>query len=172
MVPATKSSATGRPRLCELKRNQELDSDREEVDIERFWRQRPDWMAINHKECIIYIIEFKRTMDLQPSFKANAETRTTRQHEWLAQTLTKVGARSGWKVQVIIFTGGTMGSVEVEGVENNLKTLDVKKKAWGLIRKQHARALLEAHDEVLRGKCRCCAHTRATAQCRFSPAGR
>ena len=89
-------------------------------------------------------------MDLRPSFKANAETRTTRQHEWLAQTLTKVGARSGWKVQVIIFTGGTMGSVEVEGVENNLKTLDVKKKAWGLIRKQHARALLEAHDEVLR----------------------
>ena len=30
----------------------------------------------------------------------------------------------------------------------------------------------EDYLKVLRGKCRCCAHTRATAQCRFSPAGR
>ena len=43
-----------------------------------------------------------------------------------------------------------MGSVEVEGFEGNLKILDVKKKAWSSIRKQHARELLEAHDEVLR----------------------
>ena len=44
-----------------------------------------------------------------------------------------------------------MGSVEIERFdENNLKALDVKKKEWGHIRKSHARALLEAHDEVLR----------------------
>ena len=51
--------------------------------------------------------------------------------------------------QVVVFKGGTMGSVEIEGFENNLKALDVKKKEWAHIRKLHARALLEAHDEVL-----------------------
>ena len=106
-------------------------------------------MAVNHDKRIIYVIEFKRTMDLRPSFQANAEARATRQHKWLAQTLAKVGARSDWKVQVIIFTGGTLGSVEIERFENNLKALDVKKKEWAHIRKLHARALLEAHDEVL-----------------------
>ena len=131
----------------ELERNQELGRDQEEADIEKFWRQRPDRMAV--KQNIIFI-EFKRTMDLRPSFQANAETRATRQHEWLAQTLAKVRARSDWKVQVIIFMGGTMGSVEVERFESNLKALDVKKKEWGHIRKLHARALVEAHDEVLR----------------------
>jgi hypothetical protein len=82
--------------------------------MEKFWRQRPDRMAVKQDKRIIYIIEFKRTMDLRPSFQANAEARATRQHEWLAQTLAKVGARSDWKAQVIVFTGGTMGSVEIE----------------------------------------------------------
>ena len=66
--------------------NQELGSDREDVDIERFWRQRPDRMTVNLKGCIIYIVEFKKTMDLRPNFQVTAETRATRQYEWLAQT--------------------------------------------------------------------------------------
>ena len=107
-------------------------------------------MAINRSECVIYILEFKTTMDLRPSFQTNAETRATRQHEWLAKTLANIGDPSGWTVRMIIFTGGTMGSVGVERFESKLKALDVKKKEWGHIRKIHARALLEAHDEVLR----------------------
>ena len=43
-----------------------------------------------------------------------------------------------------------MGSVDVERFESNLKALDVKQKQWRHIRKLHARALLEAHDTVLR----------------------
>jgi hypothetical protein len=48
----------------------------------------------------------------------------------LAQTLAiaKVGARSDWKVQVVVFTGGTPGSVEIERFENNLKLLTSKRK--------------------------------------------
>jgi hypothetical protein len=41
--------------------------------------------------------------------------------------LTKVWAQSNWRVQVIIFTGVTMGSVDVERFESNLKAHDVKK---------------------------------------------
>jgi hypothetical protein len=102
------------------------------------------------EEHIIYILEFKRTMDLRPSYQSKAEARATRQHEWLAQTLAKVGARSGKMVQLIVFTGGTMVSVDVERFESNLKAVNVKKKEWGQIRKMHARALLAAHDEELR----------------------
>ena len=112
----------------EFDHNQELGRNQEEADMEKFWRQRPDRMAVKQDKRIIYIIEFKRTMDLRPSFQANAEARATRQHKWLAQTLAKVGARSDWKVQVIIFTGGTLGSVEIERFENNLKLLTSKRK--------------------------------------------
>ena len=59
-------------------------------------------------------------------------------------------AQSNWTVKVIICTGGTMGSVDVEKFVSSLKAFDVKQKQWSHIRKLHARALLEAHDEVLR----------------------
>ena len=90
----------------ELERNQALDSDQEEMDIDKFWKQRPDRVAIDHKKSTIYIIEFKRTMDLRPSFKAKAEKRATRQHEWLERTLTNVGAGSGWKCENVTCCSG------------------------------------------------------------------
>ena len=80
---------------------------------------------------IIYTIEFKRTMDLRPSFQAKAEDRANRQYEWLAKTLTKTGTGSGWTAQMIVFTGGTMGSVKIDRFEHNLKALEVKKKRMG-----------------------------------------
>ena len=43
-----------------------------------------------------------------------------------------------------------MGSVKIDRFEQNLTTLEVKKKAWATIPKMHARALLEAQDTVLR----------------------
>ena len=97
-----------------------------------------------------YIKEFKRTMDLRPSFQAKAEDRANRQHEWLTKPLTRAVAEKGWEVQTVIFTGGTMGSVKIDKFEHNLTALEVKKKEWATIRKMHARALLEAHDTVLR----------------------
>ena len=66
------------------------------------------------------------------------------------QTLIRVGTGLNWTVQMIVFTGGTMGSVKIDRFDHNLKALDVKKKEWTNIRKLHARALLEAHDTVLR----------------------
>ena len=120
-----------------------------EANIERFWKQRPDRVAVDSQKRVIYIVEFKRTIDLRPNFQAEAEARATRQHEWLAKTLSKIGERTNWTVQVIIFTGGTLGSVDVKSFENSLKTLEVKKERWNQIRKMLARELLEAHDNVL-----------------------
>ena len=86
----------------ELNSNEELDRHLNVEDIETLWRQRPDRMAINHEKRIIYIIEFKRTMDLRPSFQAKAEDQANRQYEWLAKTLTKAGTRSGCTSQIIV----------------------------------------------------------------------
>ena len=63
----------------ELNSNKELGRNQEDADIGKFWRQRPDRMAINHDKRIIYIIEFKRTLDLRPSFQAKAEDRANQQ---------------------------------------------------------------------------------------------
>ena len=89
-------------------------------------------------------------MDLRPNFQAKAEDRARKQHEWLTETLSTAVAQMRWKVQTVIFTGGTMGSVKIDRFEQNLATLEVKKKAWTMIRRMHARALLEAQDTVLR----------------------
>lgn len=131
------------------KSSEELDCHTNGDDITQLWRRRPDRIAINRDKRIIYIIEFKRTMDLRPSFQAKAEDRANKQHEWLTETLSGAVAEKGWEVQTVIFTGGTMGSVKIDRFEQNLTTLEVKKKAWATIRKMHARALLEAHDTVL-----------------------
>ena len=133
-----------------LNSNEELDRHINEEDIEQLWRRRPDQMAINRDKSIIYITEFKRTMDLRASFHANAEDRANKQHEWLTKTLTRAVAEKGWEVQTVIFTGGTIGSVKIDKFEHNLTALEVKKKELATIRKMHARALLEAHDTVLR----------------------
>ena len=108
--------------------NEELDRHLNVEDIETLWGQRPDRMAINHEKRIICIIEFKRTMDLRPSFQAKAEDRASRQYEWLAKTLTRAGTGSGWTAQMIVFTGGTMGSVKIDRFEHKLKALEVEKK--------------------------------------------
>ena len=109
------------------------------------------------KSIIVFIKEFKRTMDLRPNFQSKAEGRAKKQHEWFTETLSRAVAQKGWEVQTVIFTGGTMGSVKIDRFEQNLTTLEVKKKAWATIRKMHARALLEAQDTEF------CEHT--TTQC-------
>jgi hypothetical protein len=102
------------------------------------------------KSSIVFIKEFKRTMDLRPNFQAKSEDRAKKQHKWFTETLSRAVAQKGWEVQTVIFTGGTMGSVKIDRFEQNLTTLEVKKKAWATILMMHARALLEAHDTVLR----------------------
>ena len=99
-----------------------------------------------------------------PNFQEKAEDRAQRQHEWLTNSLSKAVAEKGWKVQMVIFTGGTMGSVKIDTFEHNLTMLEVKKKAWATIRKMHARTLLEAHDTVLRAyyEALYASHTQAT----------
>ena len=54
-----------------------------------------------------------------------------------------VGQVKGWKVQQIVFVGGTLGSVHVESFNKNMKALGVLESKWDLIRQKLVRRLLE-----------------------------
>jgi hypothetical protein len=56
----------------------------------------------------------------------------------------------GWKVQQVVFVGGTCGSVYVESFNRNMKTLGVLESKWDPIRKKLVRRQLEEQDKVLR----------------------
>ena len=56
----------------------------------------------------------------------------------------------GWKVQQIVFVGGTCGSIHVESFDRNMKALGVLESKWDPIRKKLVRRLLEEQDKVLR----------------------
>ncbi len=64
--------------------------------------------------------------------------------------LQEVGQVKGWKVQQIVFVGGTpCGSIHFESFNQNMKALGVLESKWGPIRKKLVRRLLEEQDKVL-----------------------
>ena len=82
-------------------------------------------MALNEQKKSL--IEFKRTMDIGADF----------------------GQDGGWQIKQRNIIGETLESVHVEAIEEMLKVMEVKKKAWTTIREEHVRWLLEAQDAVL-----------------------
>jgi hypothetical protein len=72
------------------------------------------------------------------------------QYTSLLTCLQAVGQVKGWKVQQIVFVGGTCGSVHVESFNKNMKALGVLESQWDPIRKKLVRRLLEEQDKVLR----------------------
>ena len=165
-----RSGLSGKTRLCkeyvrrkscgqrQLKENakdtkrgenkKEMKYQEEEMEL-KFWRRRPDRLAINEQGRILYLIEFKRTMDIGVDFAEQAAQRADNQYENLRGALEEVGKEGGWQIKQINIIGGTLGSVHVEEFEEMLKVMEVKKKALPAIRKGHVRTLLEAQDAVL-----------------------
>ena len=72
------------------------------------------------------------------------------QYKSLLAGLQAVGQVKGWKVQQIVFVGGTCGSIHVESFNRNMKALGVLESKWDPIRKKLVRRLLEEQDKVLR----------------------
>ncbi len=59
------------------------------------------------------------------------------------------GESSGWTVKLIIFVGGTCGSVHVQTFNSNLKELGVVESKQNAIRRGFVHELLNAQDTVL-----------------------
>jgi hypothetical protein len=72
------------------------------------------------------------------------------QYKSLLTGLQAVGQVKGWKVQQIVFVGGTCGSIHVESFNRNMKALGVLGSKCDPIRKKLVRRLLEEQDKVLR----------------------
>ena len=95
-------------------------------------------------------IGFKRTRDARSNYVERATAVAQEQYTSLLTGLQAVGQVKGWKVQQIVFVGGTCGSVHVESFNKNMKALGVLESQWDPIRKKLVRRLLEEQDKVLR----------------------
>jgi hypothetical protein len=117
---------------------------------ERFWRRRLDGIGLDTDTKEFLAIEFKRTQDTRSNYVEKATAVAQEQYTSLLTGLQAVGQVQGWKVQQIVFFGGTCGSVHVESFNKNMKALGVLESKWDPIRKKLVRRLLEEQDKVLR----------------------
>ena len=128
--------------------------DRDETDPYNetiFGRRRPDSIAVDWTSKVLYILEFKRTSDQRQNYR---EYRARAQHGVLVKSLEKLageadGENGGWKIKLIVFVGGTCGSVHAQTFSNNLKELGVVESKRNTVRKGLVHELLNAQDTVL-----------------------
>jgi hypothetical protein len=107
--------------------------DRDETDPYHeviFGRRRPDSIAVDWTHKVLYVLEFKRTSGQRQNYRERGEFRARAQHDVLVKSLEKVageavGENGGWKIKLIVFVGGTCGSVHAQTFNNNLKELGV-----------------------------------------------
>jgi hypothetical protein len=119
-----------------------------------FGRRRPDSIAVEWNSKVLYVLEFKRTSDQRRNYRERGEARARAQHDVLVKSLEKVageavGENSGWKIKLLIFVGGTCGSIHVQTLNNNLRELGVLESKRNTIRRGLVHELLNAQDTVL-----------------------
>jgi hypothetical protein len=119
----------------------------EEQYQERFWRRRLDGIGLDTINKELLAIEFKRTRDARSNYVEKAIAVAQEQYTSLLSGLQAVGQVKGWKVQQLVFVGGTCGSVHVESFNKNMKALGVLESKWDLIRQKLVRRLLERQDK-------------------------
>jgi hypothetical protein len=122
----------------------------EEQYQERFWRRRLDGIGLDMVDKEFLAIEFKRTRDARSNYVEKATAVAHEQYASLLTGLQAVGRVKGWKVQQIVFVGGTCGSAHVESFNKNMKASGVLESQWDPIRKKLVRRQLEEQDKVLR----------------------
>jgi hypothetical protein len=113
-------------------------------------RRRLDGIGLDTVNKELLAIEFKRTRDARSNYVEKAIAVAQEQYTSLLTGLKAVGQVKGWKVQQLVFVGGTCGSVHVESFNKNMKALGVLESKWDLIRQKLVRRLLEEQHKVLR----------------------
>jgi hypothetical protein len=74
---------------------------------------------------VLFVLEFKHTSDQRRDYRERGESRAKAQHDVLVKSLEKVAREAedgnkGWKIKLLIFVGGTRGSVNVKTLNNNM----------------------------------------------------
>jgi hypothetical protein len=67
----------------------------EEEKERKFWRRRPDRVAIDERRKFLYLIEFKRTMDIDADYVEQEEQRADSQYDSLRHALRAVRLGKG-----------------------------------------------------------------------------
>ena len=81
-----------------------------------------DYRHQSNKEFLA--IEFKQTQDTRSNYEEKTIAVDQEQYTSLLTGLQEVGqVTEGWKVQQLVFVGGTCGSVHVESFNKNIKAL-------------------------------------------------
>jgi hypothetical protein len=135
--------------------DQEVDQDESDPYNEViFGRRRPHSVMVDWTNKILFVLEFNRTSDQRRDYRERGESGARAQHGVLIQSLEKVageaeGENGGWKIKLIVFVGGTSGSVNVQTFSDNLKALQVLESKTNAIRKGLVYELLNAQDTAL-----------------------
>ena len=82
---------------------QELDDEDRQA---RFWRRRPDGFAVNEKEHIIYVLEFKRVSDTGQEYVTETQQLAEAQHLAVTQGLQGLFKDTQWTVEQLSFVAG------------------------------------------------------------------
>jgi hypothetical protein len=103
---------------------------------------------------VLFVLEFKRTSDQKRDYREPGESRAKAQRDILIKSHEKVvrGANDineGWKIKLIIFVGGTSGSVNVRTFNDNMQELQVIESKRNAIRTGLVFELLNAQDAAL-----------------------
>jgi hypothetical protein len=119
-----------------------------------FGRRRPDSVVVDWANKVHFVLEFKRTSDQRRDYREQGESRARAQHDVLIKSLERVardaeGENEGWKIRLIIFVGGTCGSVNVKTFNDNMNELHVIESKRNAIRKGLAFEFLNAQDTFL-----------------------
>jgi hypothetical protein len=118
-----------------------------------FGRRRPDSVVIDWANKVLLVLEFKRTSEQRRDYRERGESRAKDQHDIHPESR-ESGQKAddeneGWKIKLLIFVGGTSGSVNVKTFNDNLQELQVIESKWNAIRKGLAFELLKTQDAVL-----------------------
>ena len=65
----------------------------------RFWRRRPDGFAVNEKEHVIYVLEFKRVVDTGEKYVSETQKLVETQHLDIPQGLQRLFKDTQWTVE-------------------------------------------------------------------------
>ena len=72
----------------------------------RFWRHRPDGFAVNEKEHVIYVLEFKRVTDNGEKYVSETQKLAETQHLTITQGLKRLFKDTQWTVEQLSFVVG------------------------------------------------------------------
>ena len=82
---------------------QEIDDDDRQA---RFWSRRPDGFAVNEKEHVIYVLEFKRVVDTGEKYVSETQKLAETQHLVITQGLKRLFKDTQWTVEQLSFVSG------------------------------------------------------------------